>query len=305
MGRYDPLRDHLAACTEDSELSMTFDEIEGLVGPLPPAARAGRAWWANTADARVEALAWRSAGWRVRSVDQGSSQVVFARDTASILAGDLRAARPRSPGLAPVSRSPRKRAGRPAQEASGAGSGARGRARRRVLITDVSAAVISISAAAISQVAGLTDLPVLALALAAAAVAGIAAAVTQAVASRDRPATARRWWSVSTVLLLAAIVGAYGYHKLLDPSNRIPRKYELVVNGTEFDVIPLYGEAGGAAQSLATGVTGQDGLVGGQGYSFDCWTIGSDGAEWLRYERFGQTWWAPPFGESQPLVPHC
>jgi hypothetical protein len=53
------------------------------------------------------------------------------------------------------------------------------------------------------------------------------------------------------------------------------------------------------------------GLIGGQSYGFDCWTIGRDGNEWLRYERFGQSWWAlrfmlhPPYGESEPPLPHC
>jgi hypothetical protein len=115
-------------------------------------------------------------------------------------------------------------------------------------------------------------------------------------------------YKIAGILLLTAIVGAFGYHKFFDPSTRVPQAYELVVNGTEADVIPLYGEAGGAEQTLATGVAGQN---GGQNYRFDCWTIGRDGAEWLRYERSGQTWWAPradlhpAFGEPQPSVPHC
>ena len=63
----------------------------------------------------------------------------------------------------------------------------------------------------------------------------------------------------STMLLLAATAGAFGYHRFLDPSNRVPRIYEFVVNGTEVNVIPLHGEAGGAEQILATGEIGRTG----------------------------------------------
>ncbi len=76
MGKYDPLRDYLAGRSGD-EARMTFTEVEQLVGPLPDSARNHRAWWAN--DNKVEALAWRAAGWHVASVNQTSGQVVFAR----------------------------------------------------------------------------------------------------------------------------------------------------------------------------------------------------------------------------------
>jgi hypothetical protein len=78
MGRYDPLRDHLASLPGD-EIRMTFAEVEHLVGPLPDSARNYRAWWAN--DSKVEALAWRAAGWHVESVNQASGRVTFARGT--------------------------------------------------------------------------------------------------------------------------------------------------------------------------------------------------------------------------------
>ena len=80
MSKYDPLRDYLAALPEDlRELTMSFGEIEELVGQLPRSARSRHAWWANTDDARVEARAWRAAGWYVLSADQAAEQVAFAR----------------------------------------------------------------------------------------------------------------------------------------------------------------------------------------------------------------------------------
>lgn len=111
--------------------------------------------------------------------------------------------------------------------------------------------------------------------------------------------------------MLLVVAGAFSYHKFWDSATHGSRTYQFVVNGNELDVIPLYGEAAGPPQLLATGAAGQNGLIGGQSYSFDCWVIGRDGGEWLRYERFAQAWWAPrkdlhpPFGESEPPVPHC
>jgi len=79
VGKYDPLRDYLAA-QSGSEMRMTFSEIERLVGTLPDSARVHRAWWTN--DSKVEALAWRTAGWHVHSVNQAAEFVVFARGAA-------------------------------------------------------------------------------------------------------------------------------------------------------------------------------------------------------------------------------
>jgi hypothetical protein len=77
MGKYEPLRDYLAAQPGDEEL-MTFGQVEQLVGPLPDSAREHRAWWGNDSY-RSQSIAWQAAGWHVASVDQASGQVVFAR----------------------------------------------------------------------------------------------------------------------------------------------------------------------------------------------------------------------------------
>jgi hypothetical protein len=76
VAKYDSLRDQLASRAAGiGELRMTFSEVEDFVGPLPPSARAHRGWWAN--DSKVQAQAWRAAGWHVRSVDFTAEQVVF------------------------------------------------------------------------------------------------------------------------------------------------------------------------------------------------------------------------------------
>jgi hypothetical protein len=78
VGKYDRLRDFLAARDDAvTELTMSFEEVGTLVGTLPPSARAHRAWWAN--DSKVQAQAWRAAGWHVQSVNQDVGRVVFVR----------------------------------------------------------------------------------------------------------------------------------------------------------------------------------------------------------------------------------
>ena len=80
MAKYDPLRDHLATRTGDS-VSLTFAEVEELVGSLPASARSSRQWWAN--DSKVQAKAWRAAGWHVDTANLTSERTVFARGEVS------------------------------------------------------------------------------------------------------------------------------------------------------------------------------------------------------------------------------
>ena len=80
MAKYEPLRDHLASCTGDT-VSMTFPQVEELVGSLPPTARSTQQWWAN--DSKVQAKAWRAAGWHVDSAALTDERVVFARGEIS------------------------------------------------------------------------------------------------------------------------------------------------------------------------------------------------------------------------------
>jgi hypothetical protein len=77
LGKYDPLRDHLAGYGAGDEVQLTFSEVEELVGRLPLGARRLRQWWANGSTAQAQA--WRAAGWRVLLVDMATEKVLFAR----------------------------------------------------------------------------------------------------------------------------------------------------------------------------------------------------------------------------------
>lgn len=75
MGRYDPLGDWLAGQARDSELAMSFTEVERLIGGrLPPSARKHPAWWAND-ETHVQAKAWINAGWAVDVAHPWAEQV--------------------------------------------------------------------------------------------------------------------------------------------------------------------------------------------------------------------------------------
>jgi hypothetical protein len=80
MAKYDPLAEHLHQIPPDqATTTMSFERVAELVGGLPPTAYRLRQWWAN--DSKVEARAWRSAGWHVArgGVDFGAQTVRFGR----------------------------------------------------------------------------------------------------------------------------------------------------------------------------------------------------------------------------------
>ena len=314
MGKYDPLQEHLESqIGRVDKLTMNFAEIEGLVGRLPASARVQGAWWETTNTAKAQAHAWLSAGWRVQSADLKAKQVTFSRDKTMTGAGNNLTSPPPAP----------TRVDRPSVNEAASLSNAKSiaehsepsnSASHQSLVGDLAialgAATVAGVTAGVSGIIGVTHLPLWALALLSTAVGAAGFTVGQAITSRKASDTAR-WWSISTVVILLMCTGAFTYHKFLDPLTHQPQTYQFVVNGDERNFIPLYGEAGGLKQSLATGYAGQNGLIGGQTYNFDCWAIGRDGAKWFRYERFGQTWWAPnallhfPAGENQTGMPHC
>jgi hypothetical protein len=83
-GPYESLRVFLAS-QPGEELTLTFAEIERLLGVPLPAAAWLRAWWTNAAD-EPQSRAWLKAGWRVRWVRRQGSQaaVTFSRSTAAL-----------------------------------------------------------------------------------------------------------------------------------------------------------------------------------------------------------------------------
>lgn len=86
--RYDSLRRSLERAS--SPVTMTFDEVESLVGSLPPSASI-RQWWANSG--RGQSASWIDAGFVVSAVDLDLRQVTFSpgvprRRSAGVARGD-------------------------------------------------------------------------------------------------------------------------------------------------------------------------------------------------------------------------
>ena len=88
MNRYDPLRDRLREVHGASEVTLTFAEIEQLIGgSLPASAREHRAWWANEGrpdSSHVQCRAWMEAGWFVDSVDVHAGRVTFVESSDAV-----------------------------------------------------------------------------------------------------------------------------------------------------------------------------------------------------------------------------
>jgi hypothetical protein len=179
------------------------------------------------------------------------------------------------------------------------------------LIADVAVGLVAAAGAGVSTIVGLTNLPWFALVLLSVVLGALGFTIAQAIGCRDDATVSRMWWCVSTLTISLLVAGAYIYHVALDPVKDAQQAYELVVNGNPAQYIPLYGEAGGPREPIATGSNGQHGLTGGHTYLFECRVKTRDGAVWLRYRRYGQIWWAPrsllhpPVGESQPAVRPC
>ncbi len=78
MGKYSPLKDFLAK--QGRELvSMSFDEIEGVLGESLPASKQYPAWWSNNPDNNVMTKEWIAAGYQTESVDIAGEKLVFRK----------------------------------------------------------------------------------------------------------------------------------------------------------------------------------------------------------------------------------
>jgi hypothetical protein len=62
MSKYDPLRDFLTAGAENT-VTLTFSEIDDLVGTLPPSARKYEVWWLNGDPSHQHCQSWGEAGY--------------------------------------------------------------------------------------------------------------------------------------------------------------------------------------------------------------------------------------------------
>jgi hypothetical protein len=78
MGKYTPLRDFLID-QDQPVVSMSFEQIEELIGqPLPPS-KANRAFWSNNPDNNVMTREWLAAGFLAESVDIRRGSLLFRR----------------------------------------------------------------------------------------------------------------------------------------------------------------------------------------------------------------------------------
>src|SRR5688500_11505188 len=75
MGRYDALTALLQA-RNDPVVTLTFAELDEIVGGLPASARKYAAWWANKVSSQPHAAAWLNANRRA-SPDFRSQLAVF------------------------------------------------------------------------------------------------------------------------------------------------------------------------------------------------------------------------------------
>jgi hypothetical protein len=76
VAKYDPLRAWLATAPRPVEVS--FDQIDKMIGGLPPSAYLYRAWWANErVGQHVRARAWMKPGRPVVGVDLRTKKVRF------------------------------------------------------------------------------------------------------------------------------------------------------------------------------------------------------------------------------------
>ncbi len=76
--KYYPLFEHLHHCNQVA-ITLTFLEIEALLGrSLPASARSKKSWWSNRDSASaLQAIAWISAGYQVNTVDLAQQKVTF------------------------------------------------------------------------------------------------------------------------------------------------------------------------------------------------------------------------------------
>jgi hypothetical protein len=78
MGKYEPLGQFLKK-QKRNRISMTFAEIEKLIGKPLPASKRNRAFWSNNTDNNVMTRAWVDAGFETSEVEPKTGKLVFSR----------------------------------------------------------------------------------------------------------------------------------------------------------------------------------------------------------------------------------
>jgi hypothetical protein len=76
--KYHPLFEHLLFSGQ-GRLSMSFSEIEAVIGAsLPPSARQREEWWSNSPSGHSQARAWLRANYRTSNIKLGAETVDFS-----------------------------------------------------------------------------------------------------------------------------------------------------------------------------------------------------------------------------------
>ena len=96
MSKYDRFGAFLAASSADS-ISLTFGQIEAILGFSLPASKAYQAWWSNSPWNNVMTRVWLEAGFKSGQVDIAGQTVVFTRDPANSQSVETAPEYPRSP----------------------------------------------------------------------------------------------------------------------------------------------------------------------------------------------------------------
>jgi hypothetical protein len=104
MSKYEPLGHYLRRQKADS-LTLTFDQIEKIVGFDLPASQDSYAWWSNNPDNNVMTKVWLDAGWRVKHIRLKEREIVFHRDLPAIVVAQESEAVLNLGDLSPVARS--------------------------------------------------------------------------------------------------------------------------------------------------------------------------------------------------------
>lgn len=76
--KYRPLFEYLCFQKTD-EVTLTFDEIEAILGVSLPASACTRGWWSNRGRGSLQAAAWLDAGYGVHDIDVAVGRIVWRK----------------------------------------------------------------------------------------------------------------------------------------------------------------------------------------------------------------------------------
>lgn len=86
MSKYEPLGQFLRRQKSD-EVTLSFDQIEKILGFDLPPSQGSYAWWSNNPDNNVMTKVWLEAGWRVKHIRLKDREIVFSREVSAVDSG--------------------------------------------------------------------------------------------------------------------------------------------------------------------------------------------------------------------------